>query len=554
MKIGIAQIATDPGDIKGNLAKILDNVERAKRSHLDLVIFPELAIPGYLLMDLAYSSDYISANLAALQAIAEASRGITTIVGFVDRDDNALRPGGRPKLYNSAAVLRDGAIQGIQDKSLLPNYGIFYEERYFEPARGQRIFEIAGEKIGIEICEDLWDIEYPNKVTQQLADMGASIVVNISASPFHIGHLHTRKALLNRAASENKITFVYVNLVGGFDGYEGEVVFDGRSMVYSSSGKLVCSGQPFTEDFLVFDTEVSCNQTFAEPAWEQECIDALQLGIKDYFRRSGLKRAYIGLSGGIDSSLVAYLSATALGAGNVAGVTMPSHFTSGETKSDAYRLAKNLGIEILERPIVGEYKAWLKDFVQVMGRQPANISKQNKQSRIRGSILMELSNEYPGAAVISTGNKTELAVGYCTLYGDMCGALAAIGDLSKTRVYQLCSYINASKKSEIIPNSIIERIPSAELEHNQTDRENLPCDYPTLSPLVEEIVESDRSFNELRGLFPEQLVRETSLLINRNEFKRRQAPPAIRVTKRAFGVGRRIPITQNFLPAADPTS
>ncbi len=546
MKIAVAQIATDPGKIRENAEKIKDYVQQARAAGAELVVFPELSLPGYGHMDLVLQKAFTDAVRNALYKIAEVSDGITVVVGFVDRDDTAVGPGRKPVLYNSAALLRDGALRAVIDKTLLPTYDIFSELRYFTPGRRQGIVEVGGRRLGIGICEDLWDEGYGIRVYPALADQHPDLLINISASPFAVGKLHERKALIQRAMNGSGVPFVYANLVGCFDGYDGEIAFDGRSLMINSAGQLAALGKAFEEELLLLDTEAAPAVQVPPENPSQELHGALVLGIREYFRRTSFERAYIGLSGGIDSALVAALAAEALGSDNVIGVTMPSHITSSETRADALRLAENLNIRCDVRPIGGEYKAWEDDFRQALGREPRPITKQNKQARIRGSILMEYTNEDPKGLVISTGNKTELACGYCTLYGDMAGGFAAISDLSKARVYQVAEYINSSAGMEIIPASIIKRIPTAELEHGQTDAANLPADYDVLSPLVDAIIDEQCPYDELCRRYGTDVVDRTLRLVHANEFKRRQAAPGIRVTNKAFGIGRRFPIVHGF--------
>lgn len=546
MKIAIAQITTDPGKIEQNVQKIIHYIDRARAQGARLVVFPELAVPGYGIMDLAYNMRYVADNKTAVMSLAEHTKNIAVVAGFVDFEEKKTRAGGRPLLYNSAAVFDNGKFLGIQDKTLLPDYDIFYEERYFVSGRGRKVFEIDGQKIGVEICEDMWDQEYPVKVSQELIEKGASLLVNISASPFHIGKVPERDRNIRRFAKHN-VPFVYANLVGSFDGYDGEIVFDGRSMAYNREGELVAICKGFEEELHLLDTEDRTSIPLPSYDPDEELFDALVLGIKEYYRRNGFKRAYIGLSGGIDSAVVAALAVYALGKENVIGVTMPSHVTSSETKSDAILLAERFGMRCDERSIKEEYNAWLEGFKKSANREPESLTKQNKQARIRGTILMEYTNEDRYGIVISTGNKTELALGYCTLYGDMCGGFAAISDVSKERIYSLARYINRLAKKEVIPVTIIDRVPTAELEPGQTDRANLPADYPVLSPLVDVMVEEHFSIDELAQRYPREVVERTAKLIHNNEFKRRQAPPGIRVTKRAFGIGRRVPMGHGYI-------
>ena len=542
MKIALAQISTRPGKIEENTAKIVSYIEQASAAGAELVVFPELAIPGYAIMDLAFSTSYIAENKNALDKIVAASKNIAVIVGFIDFDPTKKRAGNRPALYNCAAVIENGKLIGVQDKTLLPNYDIFFEDRYFSTARDTKVFKVKGETLGVQICEDLWDEDYPVKVTENLLKLKAEIIINISASPFNTGKLQERYRVISKLAQTHKTCFVYTNLVGSFDGFDGETVFDGQSLVLNKDADIIAQAQAFREELLVLDLSKAEKRALTPSSPEGEIHDALILGIRDFFGRLGVKKAYLGLSGGIDSAVVAALASEALGKENVIALTMPSHITSGETLNDAKKLAHNFGISLLERPIVSEYQAWLKEFTESNGQEPSKLTRQNKQARIRGSMLMAYSNHNADGLVLSTGNKTELALGYCTLYGDMCGALAVISDLSKVRVYALARYINEKNQQELIPQTTIDRIPTAELEENQTDRANLPADYPVISPLVESIIEENYSLAELEAKYGAEIVQKTIKLINQNEFKRRQAAPGIRITKRAFGIGRRIPM------------
>jgi len=542
MRVAIAQITTDPGRIQHNTDKIIRHIQRARGEGARLVVFPELAIPGYGHMDLAWQESYIHENKMALQRIAEEAQGITAIVGFIDQDPDLTAPGGRPVLYNSSAVVEDGNIIAVRDKVLLPSYNIFYEDRYFSPGKRRGTFEAAGKTMGLGICEDLWDEGYDEKIYPGLISDGAEMLLNLSASPFHVGKFLERQQQIEKVLGGQKLPFIYSNLVGSFDGYYGEVVFDGRSMVFDSQGKLGGVAGAFQEDLFLFDMHEPGSLVLPDVKELPELHDALVLGIREYFRRCGFEKAYIGLSGGIDSALVAALAVEALGKENVIGVTMPSHITSGETKSDAYKLAANLGIECEERPIRSEYKAWIQDFRARYGQEPESITKQNKQARIRGNTLMEKTNEDRSGLVISTGNKTELALGYCTLYGDMAGGFAAISDVSKERVYALARYINQKAGQDIIPTTTIERPPTAELEEGQTDENSLPAGYDVLSPLVDDIVDRELPREELYQKYKPEVVDKVLRMIKINEYKRRQAAPGIRVTPRAFGIGRRFPI------------
>lgn len=550
MRIAIAQITTDPGRIEQNLEKILREIKRAEAQNASLLVFPELALTGYGCMDLFYRGDLIKRTNEAIVKIRENTGEMAVILGHPSHEEGELRAGGRPALRNVATIFHQGKIVGSQAKRLLPNYEIFSEERYFVPGEASEIFELLGKKIGLQVCEDLWDGDYEEKISRDLISKGAEIIFNLSASPFEPGKYLARENLIREVYKTCGFTgvFVYANLIGSFDGFEGEVVFDGRSTVFNGRGKLVAVGKGFEEDFIVVD----CDQiegdkkdlkvASAEDPIE-ETFDALILGIQEFFRRLGVKNAYIGLSGGIDSAVVAALSVHALGASHVRGVTMPSQITSADTKLDALLVAHRLNIKCEERPILAEFEAWKAEFLKANGKEPSGLTMQNKQARIRGTIMMEYANEDPSGIVLTTGNKTELATGYCTLYGDMCGALAVLGDVSKANVYALARFMNKRAGNEIIPVTTIDRVPTAELAPGQVDRDNLPADYPVLSPLVELVVETGAGVDELveRG-FERKVVETTVKLVNRNEFKRRQAAPAIRVTGHAFGVGRRVPM------------
>ena len=556
-RVAIAQISTDPGMIASNTEKIISYINEAKDKGADMVVFPELAIPGYCSMDLLWDKDYLAANLAGLQRIKEASRGITVIVGFVDVDPDGSLPGGRPKIFNSAAIIRDREILAVQDKTLLPDYDIFSENRYFAPPRGSRVVQAGPIKIGAEICEDLWTKGYSTDPAQTLVNEGAELVVNLSASPFHIGKLPVRLGLVSGTAKDKGVPLVYANLVGSFDGYEGEVVFDGRSMVVGKSGKVVGAAEGFTEQLIVSD--IYGEKEIALPQVDRiaELHDALVLGIRDYFRRVGslekgnFRYAYIGLSGGIDSALVAALAVEALGADKVIGVTLPSRYNSAETRSDAEVLAHNLGIRFKTLSIESQFQACADAFATdpELVAAPEGVADQNVQARLRMLDLMYYANKTQGI-VLNTGNKTELALDNCTIYGDMVGGFSVLGDVDKDRVYELSRYINARASREIIPVSTIERVPSAELKPNQKDSEVMGADPEKIAPLVRTIIEEGLSVSEALHRFSdswdEALIRRTFARIDRSEWKRRQAAPGIRVTPHSFGIGRRMPISHGF--------
>ena len=545
-RTAVAQITTYPGEFRKNQVKIVAALRAAREQQAGLVVFPELTIPGYAHLDLALRTEYVDANLRCLEELLPETADLTALIGFIDRDPAERGPNNQPVLYNSVAVIHNGELVAIRDKTLLPSYDIFYEERYYTPGTRRGIVEVAGLKLGIGVCEDLWSEGYSTKIYPQLIQAGADLLVNLSASPLHLAKLQERVQRIAEISKNHHLPFVYTNLSGSFDGYEGEIVFDGRSLVFDQAGQLVGLGATFAEDLFVVDFERAQPLLLSAYDEAEEIYGALVLGIREYFRRNGFQRAYLGLSGGIDSAIVAALAVEALGAANVIGVTMPSHITTDATRNDALLLAKNLGIRCDLRPILPEYQSWQNEFKESIGKEPLSLTKQNKQARIRGAILMEYSNEDPRGLVITTGNKTELATGYCTLYGDMCGGLAAISDVSKERVYLLSQLVNRRAGCDIIPESIIKRVPTAELEVGQTDAANLPADYEVLSPLVTDIVDNEISFQDLCRRYDKTVVQETLRLIHRSEFKRRQAPPGIRVTRKAFGIGRRYPLTHSF--------
>lgn len=546
MKIEIAQITTDPGNIEDNTRKIISTIEQARKKRADLVVFHELAIPGYSSMDLFLRPSYLRANRQALDEIIQSSRGIAAIVGFVDFDEKVLGFDGTPQRFNAAAVIENGRLVDVIYKTLLPTYDVFDESRYFGSGKGRKVVEINGKKLGIEICEDAWDENYSVKVSQELVGKGAEILVNISGSPFYVDKRVVRQDLIGRHAKKLGVPFIYTNLVGTQDGYEGELVFDGQSMVVDKDGRLISLGKAFKEDLISIDLDQDnpeIKPTEYHPT--AQLFDALIFGIRGYFQRIGQKKAWIGLSGGIDSAVVAVLAKEALGAENVTGISMPSQFSSEGSKDDALRLAQNLGINFKTVPIKGSFNAFIQMMEPVFQRLPFDTTEENMQARIRGNILMGLSNKF-GGLVISTGNRTEMALGYCTLYGDMSGGLAAISDVSKLKVYDLARYMNQRYGLEIIPESTITKAPSAELKAGQTDEASIGIPYEILSPLVDEIIASDGELAHLVGRYQRAAVLKVNDMMERAEFKRRQGPPGIKVERKTFGVGRRLPIAHRY--------
>ncbi len=551
LKIGIAQVLTHPGKLSENESKIVEYIRKARHLGVDLIIFPELALPGYLVMDLAYNEVFLRELRCSLDRIRKESSGIDIVLGTIRWDETGQRPGGRPMLYNSAAFLSAGEIKGFQDKILLPDYDIFDEHRYFVSGSEFNIFESHDFKIGIEICEDLWSGLYAINPSRELCKRGSELLINISASPFEVGKLKQRSSLIMQIIKDYKVPFVYSNLVGSFDGFDGEVVFDGQSLVCSAKGTLVGVGKKFMEDLLICNI-ASQNEVLLPPSNEISDIhQALVCAIREYFNRHNFNCAIVGLSGGIDSSLVAALAVEALGKGNVIGISMPSKYTTSETERDAELVAKNLGIKFKTIPIKKSFDVMLCTLREdkTYGALPEDVSEENIQPRLRMTILYAQANKFNGV-VLNTGNKTELALGYCTIYGDMAGGLGVLADISKERVYALSEYINKKVGSFLLPRTVIERAPSAELRPNQTDEEGMGARPQDLSQLVDSIVDG-MTFYEAKkrygDRFSDELIEATWRRINLNEWKRRQASPGIRVTHKAFGHGRRFPMGNDFI-------
>ncbi len=568
LRLGLAQINVTVGDIPGNTKKLLEWIERGRGAGCDLLAFPELSITGYPPEDLLFKPQFIEANLRALQELIRASRGLTVIVGFVDRRDG---------IYNAAALLHDGVLAGVYHKQYLPNYGVFDEKRYFEPGQEAPVFIRDGTVIGINVCEDIW---VPTGPAARQAQAGAEVVITINASPYHAEKWRQREKMLATRASDNRAILAYCNLVGGQD----ELVFDGQSFVFNEQGERLAMGHAFEEDLVVVDLDVdsvlpsrvdhpsllyetietqvpvprielSAIAASPKPALPtrsiqplervEEVYRALTLGTRDYVRKNGFQRVVIGLSGGIDSSLVACIAADALGQENVVGVSMPSPFSSRGTRSDAQRLVRALGIEFHRLPITRVFGAYRRALTALFKGLKEDVAEENLQARIRGNLLMALSNKF-GWLVLTTGNKSELGVGYCTLYGDMAGGFAVIKDVPKTLVYDLARYRNARDRRLVIPESVFTRSPSAELRPDQTDQDTLPP-YEVLDPILQAYVEEDRSLSDIVALgFDEATVRKVIEMVDRNEYKRRQGPPGIKITPRAFGKDWRLPIVNRF--------
>jgi len=546
----MAQVNPTVGDLDGNAELVKSFIEKAEDLKVDLLAFPEMVVTGYPPLDLLPPREirtengnlpsgplkFIARNRLLAERLAEQARKLVSVFGFVDHDGS--------NIYNAAAVCHAGIIIQVVHKTLLPTYDVFDELRYFQPAvRNDPISLTLGEKrlvMGVSICEDLWDEElrYQRHVVGDLARKGAEVIININASPFYAGKRHVREKLLKSKAAALNLPFFYVNMVGGQD----ELVFDGESLAVDGRGELVGIGKRFEEDLVIVDLETESRTAPAVsplPYDEDDAIfSALVLGVRDYFRKTGFKKGVIGLSGGIDSSLTAAIAVEALGRENVVGVYMPSRYSSDHSRRDAESLSKNLGITYLVIPIDEIFKTYEKALAETIQKRPPDVTEENIQARIRGNILMALSNKF-GYLVLTTGNKTELALGYCTLYGDMSGGLAVIGDVSKSEVYALAEYYNRRRRFEAIPKSSITKVPSAELKPDQYD----PFEYTVVSPLVDEIIENRRSVKDLTGMgYDAKLVDDILRRIRSAEYKRWQAAPSIKITRKAFGIGWRMPI------------
>ena len=572
-RLAMAQMNPTVGDLEGNTAKILQFLEEARSLGADLVAFPELAIPGYPPEDLLFKPQFIQNNRHYLEQVVAASRGIAVVVGFADGQDGDI--------YNAAAVAYDGKLVGVYHKLYLPNYGVFDEERYFKPGGECPVYVINGVSVGVNVCEDIWFDLGPTEVQREA---GAELIVNINGSPYHAGKQGFRESMLATRAASNKLFVSYTNMVGGQD----ELVFDGASTVFDQHGELVVCGRQFEEELVVADLDVealfSARRTVPRPGKEDpdllrqigtavnvhvsdyrdrgprpsllqrdpcvlepaaEVYAALVLGTRDYIRKSSFQKVVIGLSGGIDSSLTAAIAVEAIDKENVLVAAMPSRYSSEGSMVDAKLTAQNLGIELLVIPIEPTVSAYL-DMLEprFRGTQPG-VAEENLQARVRGNILMALSNKF-GWLVLTTGNKSELATGYSTLYGDMAGGFAVIKDVPKTMVYELAEYLNRRDGKEVVPRAVIEKPPSAELRPNQKDEDSLPP-YSVLDPILKAYVEEDRSYAEILAMgYDADTVQQVIHLVDRSEYKRRQAPPGVKITPRNFGRDRRMPIVNRY--------
>jgi len=572
LRIGMAQINTTVGDFKGNTEKILEAIGQGRSLGVDLLTFPELAICGYPPEDLLLKPKFIEENIRSLDIVVSGCSGLTAVVGFVDA---------KADIFNAAAVIHDRKLVGVYHKIYLPNYGVFDENRYFQAGRECPVFVIAGIGVGINICEDIW---YEAGPATAQAYSGAEVIVNISASPYHFGKRNSRERMLGTRASNNVAIVAYNNLVGGQD----ELVFDGDSVIMDEKGQLIARGKQFEEDLIVADLDVEAvfRTRLHDPRWRKatlllekqqwntarivvseapssvpksplpqrqimlrelpgEIYDALVLGTRDYILKNGIKKVVIGLSGGIDSSIVATIAVDALGPSNVIGVAMPSRYSSPGSISDAELLSRNLSIRLLTIPIENVFKAYLEVLAEPFKGVKPDVTEENIQARIRGNLLMALSNKF-GWLVLTTGNKSEMATGYTTLYGDMAGGFAVIKDVPKTIVYQIAKYRNSVAGKELIPSTVFEKPPSAELRPDQKDSDSLPS-YDLLDPVLTAYVEEDKSVEQIIAMgIAEEVVKRAARLVDSSEYKRRQAPPGVKITARAFGRDRRLPITNRF--------
>ncbi len=574
-RLALAQINLTVGDIQSNTAKILRYVDDARRFEADLVAFPEMAVTGYPPEDLLLKKSFVKENVAAMEQVIAGSHGIAVVLGYVHLGD---------EITNAAAIGYDGRLIDTYHKIFLPNYGVFDEERYFKKGAVCPVYEIDGAKIGVNVCEDIWFRSGPTSVQREA---GAELIVNINASPFHAGKSASRHKMIRTRAADNQLFVAYLNTVGGQD----ELVFDGNSIVCDATGATVAQGPAFQEKLIVTDLDLDTGDRTSQrrPKWEsqadldqigppksvhvsgfqerrrppldrpseivekeevEEVYHALVMGTKDYLGKTGFTKAMVGLSGGVDSALTAAVAADALGKDNVLGVTMPSRYSSEGSISDSKKLAENLGIELWEVPIEAAHRAFTDMLDERFRDTLPNVAEENVQARIRGNVLMTISNKY-GWIVLTTGNKSEMAMGYATLYGDMAGGFAVLKDVPKTTVYQLCRWRNKhgaqfGTSNRVIPQAIIDKPPSAELKEDQLDQDTLPP-YEVLDPIIKAYVEDDCSYTEMIGQgFDPEVVRQVINAVDRNEYKRRQAPPGVKITPRAFGRDWRLPIVNRY--------
>lgn len=552
MKIAIAQLNPTIGNLTANAQQILDAANSAHAQGADLLLTTELSLCGYTPRDLLMQPSFLSAMNVELEKLARSlPSNLAVLVGTVTPNERSIELGGKP-LFNSTALLQHGKIQQIFHKRLLPTYDVFDEDRYFEPSLQSSEFELNGVRIGVTICEDLWNDEqfwgkrnYPDNPIADLAHQGVDLVVNLSASPYSQGKQKLREAMLQHAARRYELPILYANQVGGND----DLIFDGNSVGFDRAGNLVCRSKAFTSDLTIVEFEGDLLTGAIAPQPEEidaEIWAALVLGVQDYVRKCGFSKVVIGLSGGIDSALVAAIATTALGRENVLGILMPSPYSSEHSITDALKLAENLGIETQTLAIAPMMQAFDQTLADLFENTEFGLAEENLQSRIRGTLLMSISNKF-GHLLLSTGNKSEMAVGYCTLYGDMNGGLGAIADVPKTRVYALCRWLNRTMLTPPIPENVLIKPPSAELKPGQVDQDSLPP-YDVLDDILDRFLHQHQSPDAIAqsGHDPE-IVNQVIKLVTRSEFKRKQAPPGLKITDRAFGTGWRMPIASRWL-------
>lgn len=578
VRIALCQINPTVGDLEGNVERIAGRIKALEAHQPDIMAFPELAITGYPPEDLLLKPHFVSDNLDALKEIRKAVGDFVAIVGFVDKTDD---------IYNAAAVMHKGKLIDVYHKIHLPNYGVFDEFRYFKPGKRYPVYIMGDMKFGINVCEDIW---YPEGPAAVQAMHGAEIIININASPYHMGKAGTRIKMLSTRASDNNLVIAYLNTVGGQD----ELIFDGHSLVVDQNGELIAEGKRFEEDDIIVDVvledifmkrlhaphwreteepirnvqveEVVIDRNIQQinkssipvrlagpvtppcdtaPATDEDVYKALVLGTRDYVVKNNFRKVCIGLSGGIDSALVAAIAVDAIGKDNVIAIFMPSPYTSAASREDAYGVAGNLGIRIIDIPITSVFDAYLESLRSEFREVPPDITEENIQARIRGNILMGFSNKF-GWLVLTTGNKSEMSVGYATLYGDMAGGFAPIKDVPKTLVLRLGGWRNQAAGAVLIPERVLTKEPSAELKHDQKDTDSLPP-YSILDPILKAYIEDDKSYEEILDLgFDSEWIKKVITMVDRSEYKRRQSPPGIKITPRAFGRDRRFPITNKY--------
>ena len=570
-RVGLAQINCTVGDLEGNTKKIIQYVDKAKKMGVELICFPELAVTGYPPEDLLLKPQFIEDNLKALKKIISKTENLTAIVGFVDKNG---------EIYNSAAIIHNRKLIDVYHKINLPNYGVFDEYRYFQPGEKVSVYQLSDLVFGVNICEDIWYPEGPAKAQALLGE--AELIINISSSPYHLGKWKEREKMLSTRANDNRVFLLYNNLVGGQD----ELVFDGIGMIFSPQGKTLIRGKQFEEDLIIADLDLDevFRARLQDSKWrkereriksetvkkivitekvkkrkkpkirriEVEVLDpiaevykALVLGTRDYIKKNGFTKVVLGLSGGVDSALVAVIAKDALGKENVISVFMPSAYTSKRSYEDAKKLAQNSGVRFIDLPIEKILESYFSTLSSEFKGKKQDVTEENLQARVRGNLLMALSNKF-GWLVLTTGNKSELAVGYSTLYGDMAGGFVVLKDIPKTLVYKLARYRNSLEKKEVIPEDILKREPTAELKLNQKDTDTLPP-YAILDPILKSYVEEDKGFKEIKDLgFDEKTVSRVIGMVDGSEYKRRQSPPGIKITPRAFGKDRRLPITNKY--------